>query len=157
MSSHKYYSGSQHQWVKNYVLYTCDLQLYKVAQSILWAYPDRFKNVVLRLGGMHMLMSFIGAVGSLMVETGLNDILESVFGGVNKMLTGKKFPQNMRALRLVMEEVLRSLVEREGLTSYHNLLEILEELCQKSKTSRLWVDCLIKPVFIMMQYVRAEQ
>ena len=68
---------------QNYVVYTCDLQLYKVAQSILWAYPDRFKNVVLRLGGMHMLMSFIGAVGSLMIETGLNDVLESVFGKIS--------------------------------------------------------------------------
>lgn len=27
----------------------------------------------------------------------------------------------------------------------------------KSKTSKLWVDCLIKAVFIMMLYVRAER
>ncbi len=35
-----------------------------------------------------MLMSFVGAIGTLMVETGLAQILESVFGGIQKMLTG---------------------------------------------------------------------
>ena len=39
---------------------------------------------------MHMLMSFVGAIGTLMTETGLAQILETVFGGVAKMLTGKK-------------------------------------------------------------------
>jgi len=45
-----------------------------------------------------MLMSFVDAIGTLMAETGLSEILKSVFGGVEKMLTGKKFPMNMRAL-----------------------------------------------------------
>ena len=30
-----------------------------------------------------------------MADTGLSDIMVSVFGGVLKMLTGKKFPQNV--------------------------------------------------------------
>ena len=34
------------------------------------------------LGGMHALMSFAGAVSSLMAESGLSDILSEVFGGV---------------------------------------------------------------------------
>ena len=47
-------------------------------------HPDRFPNLMPRLGGMHMLMSFVGAIGTLMAETGLAQILESVFGGVEK-------------------------------------------------------------------------
>ena len=58
---------------------------------------------------MHALMSFAGAVGSLMVESGLSDILSEVFGGIPKMLSGKKFPQNVRALRMMAEEVVRGL------------------------------------------------
>ena len=50
-----------------------------------------------------MLMSFIEAVGNLMAETGLSDIMSSAFAGVQKMLTGKKFPMCMRALRMVVE------------------------------------------------------
>ena len=38
-----------------------------------------------------MLMGFVGSIGTLMAETGLAQILEFVFGGVEKMLTGKKF------------------------------------------------------------------
>ena len=51
-----------------------------------WGF-QRFKDMYLRLGGMHALMSFAGAVGSLMAESGLSDILSEVFGGVPKMLS----------------------------------------------------------------------
>ena len=51
---------------QEFVVFTGDLQLYKVAVNILWAYPDQFGNVIMRLGGMHTLMSFVGSVGTLM-------------------------------------------------------------------------------------------
>ena len=64
----------------------------------------------LRLGGMRALMSFVGVVGSLMAESGPSDILTDVFGGVPKMSRGKGFPQNMRALRLLAEEVVQGVI-----------------------------------------------
>jgi len=76
-----------------------------VAVNITWVYPEQFKNFQPRLGGMHYLMSFIGAIGTLMNNTGLAEIMQTAFGGVPKMLCGKKFPQNMRAMRMVVEEV----------------------------------------------------
>jgi hypothetical protein len=36
-------------------------------------------------------------------------------------------------------------------------MKLLEEKSAKSKTVKLWVDMLIKPVFIMMMFVRAER
>ena len=54
-----------------------------------------------------MLMSFVGCVGSLMANSGLEEIMKSAFGGVPRLLSGKKFPHNVRALRLVVEEMLR--------------------------------------------------
>ena len=57
-----------------------------------------------------MLMSFIGAVGNLMAETGLSDIMSSAFGGVHKMLTGNKFPMCMQALRMVVEVILEPII-----------------------------------------------
>ena len=47
-------------------IFTSDQQLYKVAVEMKWAYPDDFSDVMLRLARMHMLMSFVGAVGMLM-------------------------------------------------------------------------------------------
>ena len=56
---------------------------------------------------MHTQMNSIGSIGSLMAESGLYELLNSTFAGVQKMIFGKKFLQNMRALRIVAEELLR--------------------------------------------------
>jgi len=61
----------------------------------------------LRPSGMHALMSFVGLTGTLMTDTWMSEVLGEVFGGVQKMFSGKKFQQNVRALRMLAEEVLR--------------------------------------------------
>lgn len=48
------------------------------------------ENFYPRLGGMHLLISSVGAVGALMSNTGLEDILSSTFARVPKLLNGKK-------------------------------------------------------------------
>lgn len=104
-----------------------------------------------------MLMSFVGAVGTLMAGTSLAEILESVFGGVSKMLIGKKFPMNIRAMRMLTEELLRDVVQQSQLTCHDDLLTALEDLATVSRTAKMWVDVFIKPVLITMLYVRAER
>ena len=47
----------------------------------------------------------VGAVGVLMAGSGLEELMKAAFGGVMKMLIGKNFPQNTRALRIVVEQV----------------------------------------------------
>lgn len=127
---------------QDYLVFTCDQQLYRVSLQVMWSYPDQFSNVVLRLGGMHLLMTFVGAA----------------FAGVPKMLNGKKFPQNVRALRLVAEELLRKVLQENPYMSTYDELEIwLKDAADKSRTAKLWTEMLIKPVFIMMLYIRAER
>ena len=46
-------------------------------------------------------------MGTLMAGTGIQEILSTAFGGVLKMLTGNKYPQNVRAFRMLVEELLR--------------------------------------------------
>jgi len=78
---------------------------------------------------------------SLTVKYGqgfIYEIMESTFGGVSKILNGKKFPQNMRVLRLVVEELLRPLFNTEDLTSYHDLQGVLEEVAHDSRTAKVW-------------------
>ena len=67
-------------------------RMHSKSSTIKWAYQGRFDKVIPRLGGMHFLMSFVGSVGNLMVNTGLDEILKSAFGSVEKMLSGKKLP-----------------------------------------------------------------
>ena len=85
-----------------------------------------------------------------MANSGLEDILKSGFGGLQK-----KFPQNVRALRLVMEEVLSKVLEKSN--THDDLIISLEVLAEQSKTTKLWLDCLIRPVLLMMLFVRAER
>ena len=138
-----------------FTVITCDQQLYKILVDLLWVYPSKFENVIVRLGGMHLLMSFIGCIGNLMSNSGLEDILSVAFGGVEKMLSGKKFPQNFRALRMIVELLLGQRII--NIISGKDMEKLLNELRTGSKTSKLWVDCLIKPVLLTMLYVRAER
>ena len=71
---------------QQFAILTLDQQLYRYAVEIQWAFPELFppSSFFLRIGGMHMLMSFIGAVGNLMADTGLGDMMSSVFAGVQK-------------------------------------------------------------------------
>ena len=55
-----------------------------------------------------------------MENTGLEEVLSDVFGGAAKMLTGKKFPQNVRALRMLAEEVLRGVLDCQRGTSWRS-------------------------------------
>ena len=90
----------------------------------MWVYPDLFKYFVPRLGGMHTLVSFIGAVGTLMSNSGLEEVMNSAFAGVPKMLSGKKSPQNVRALRLVTEELVRGIIA--DTESHAHLMSVLD-------------------------------
>lgn len=142
---------------QKWTIFTTDQQLYQVAVQITWAERELFKNIIPRLGGMHMLMSFVGCIGHLMEGSGLAQIMETTFGGVEKLLSGKKYPQNVRALRLVVEELLRPFLIRTDMLTMKELNGTLAALSSCSKTTKLWVDCLIRPVFIIMTFIRAER
>ena len=58
------------------------------------------RSVILRLGGFHILMSFLGSIGHLMAGTGLQELLEVIFAGntVSHILSGKAVARAIRAL-----------------------------------------------------------
>ena len=56
------------------ILFLQSLQFYRVAVNITWVYNDHFVTLIPRIGRMHTLMNFIGAIGTLMIETGLQGI-----------------------------------------------------------------------------------
>ena len=91
-----------------------------------------------------------------MAGTGLEGIMQSTFAGVPKLPSGKKFPQNIRALRMVVEELLRPPFAKTDLQTMVQLKSHLHQYCTKSMTSKMWVDCLIPPMFIVLLFVRAE-
>ena len=135
-------------------LVTCDQQLYKVLVDIKWEFLEKFKSLIPRLGRMHLSMSFIGCCGTLTTNSGLSNLLRSAFGSVDKMLSGKNFPQNLRALGMVVEELLHGSID--DMIKFDDLTAFLQMLREQSPTSKLWVDNLIRSVFYMMLFVCAE-
>ena len=123
--------------------------------DIIWEDPVRWKHFYPQLGGMHWLMSFVGAVGKLMKNSGLDLLMKTAFAGVEKMLLGKKFPQNVRALRIVVIELLRPLIDVN--TCQDDFTATLQELSNKRKLAEHWIQNLIYPVFIMIMYIRGER
>ena len=113
-----------------YVVLTLDQQLYRVALHILWDDSNQFPNFFLRLGGMHLLISFVCASSTPLNGSGEIEVLGPVFAGVTKMLSGKKFPYNVRALRILVEDVLRPILcyEKQDITCMADLQTILDQL-----------------------------
>lgn len=67
---------------------------------------------------MHWIMSFVESIGVLMKNSGLLPLPKTCFEGVEKMLTGGKFPTNITALRFAMLELLRNHVEMESFEGF---------------------------------------
>ena len=96
-------------------------------------------------------MNFVGCVNKLMANSSLEMLMSSAFGGVSKMLIGKKFPMNIRALSLAVLELLRGLVDE--IVDYDDLIVFLDSLAIKIYLAKHWVNNLIKSVLIMMLHV----
>ena len=77
-------------------------------------------------------MSFAEAIGKLMKNSAVDTWMSWAFAGVDEMLVGKKFPMNIRGLRICAIELLRCLVETS--TAYDDLDS---KLCALSSKSRL--------------------
>ena len=66
-------------------------------------------SVILRLGGFHILMSFLGSIGHLMAGTSLQELLEVIFAGntVSHILSGKAVARAIRG-HLLLDSVLHT-------------------------------------------------
>ena len=52
-------------------------------------------------------MSYVGYIGSLMDGSGIVEVLREAFADVLKLLTDKRYPYNVRYLRMLVEELIR--------------------------------------------------
>lgn len=83
---------------------TFDQPLYIKAQDIVRNCNDpALKNVVLRLGGFHLLMSYMGTLGTIMAGSGLKELLSTVYAenSIEKMMNGHAYSRAVRAHNLV--------------------------------------------------------
>ena len=73
-----------------------------------------------------------------MAGSGLEEVMKATLGGVTKMLTGKNFPQNTRAIRIVVEQVLHEILCK--VNTVDELMQELKARASRSKTAKHWVE-----------------
>jgi len=108
---------------QEYVVFTADQQLYRVALHVQWENPVLLGNIYLILGGMHMLVSYCGCVGTLMTDTGIVDVLNATM--------------NIRALRMLCEELLRPIFVNSEVERMDDIFQVLDNLASQSRTTQL--------------------
>ena len=163
---------------------TFDQQPYIIAFEIV---VSKNMKIFVRIGGFHQLMSFLGAIGTLMEGSGLRPALETVYSPVtvNHMFSGKAIARSLRGdmfaasavFSILLEKVWSQLDDGEKervKVMYHNNLNledsdsVLEEklikLCgqvQKVYEEKSRTAQLwlnyVRYVFIAQQFIRAER
>ena len=73
------------------------------------------RGIVLRLGGFHTEMSFLGSIGHLMDSSGLQEMLESIYAPnvVVHMLSGKAITRTVRG-HFIVDAALNALMLHSG-------------------------------------------
>ncbi|GBO01717.1 hypothetical protein AVEN_1095-1 [Araneus ventricosus] len=80
---------------------TFDQPLYFKAREIISSYDEdsKLSNTVVRLGGFHLLMSFMGSIGYIMNGSGLKELLNTInaFNSIEKITAGHAYSRAVRA------------------------------------------------------------
>lgn len=71
-------------------------------------------GIVCRLGGFHMLMSFMGSIGFVMAASGLSEALNTIYGAntVTHMMSGKEFARALRGHLLTQAALMSQIISR---------------------------------------------
>ena len=90
-------------------------------------------NVVCRLGGFHLLMSFLGSIGKVMECSGISELFQVVYSSATAvhMMSGKAYARALRAhflvqsaLELIIFQFISPLSLIEQLSTYAGMLVI---------------------------------
>ena len=94
---------------------TFDQPLYIKAAEIVAASEDLGK-VFIRLGGFHLIMSYMGSIGNIMSGSGLEELWESVYAkdSVVHMMSGRAYSRALRVNFLTQVALLKILIQTPG-------------------------------------------
>ncbi|WAR24223.1 P52K-like protein [Mya arenaria] len=96
---------------QTHTVITGDQPLYAKGIELTWANQEKYKNVIFRLGGLHVCFNFLKAIGQHMESAGLDDVW--VDAGVyppnvtSNMMEGKAYYRAVRAHILTYEALWR--------------------------------------------------
>ena len=139
-----------------YIQLSPDMRLYIQAMQIKWSDSQRFQNLILRPGVMHIVQNVCGCIGHLMQGSGLETLIGSAFGGVSSIMGhGKPQVHALRAFRMVSSILLQSFL-KIGFKTWEEICEYPER-ARLYPTGRHWVGNLITPTLLAHQLIRSER
>ena len=115
-------------------LVTFDQPLYaKASEIVASATGTELETVTVRLGGFHLLMSFLGCIGFFMAGSGIGELWQEVYAkvSVSHMLTGHAYSRAIRAHLLTERALVTTILD------YHTNdanEQVFENLKSKIKT-----------------------
>ena len=86
---------------------TFDQAIYKLAKEIQWKNPVEFSDTVIRMGGFHILLNFMGTIGKMMDGSGIIEWLteSGLYSEATSIsiMKGKQYNRGVRAHKLLRE------------------------------------------------------
>ncbi|CAG4951420.1 unnamed protein product [Parnassius apollo] len=142
---------------------TFDQPLY--AREIVSAAPEgsELSKIIIRLGGFHLLMSFMGAIGHIMQGSGMKEVLAEIYASksLEKMFNGHAYARAVRAhtlLQLTLAIVILKEVEMNNIMDADLIINIehILEYEERGPTAKLWIQyfCMVS---IAKEFLRAER
>lgn len=124
---------------QRYAVITFDQANYKIAKEIQWKRPEQYKDTIIRLGGFHILLNFLGTVGKMCASAGLPQLIteSSIYSETttNSVIKGKQFSRGVHIHKLVHETLSRlqwdefeQYVAGEGQVTMRQTFGTLEDL-----------------------------
>lgn len=101
---------------------TFDQPLYIKARNIVES-SKLNPQIVVRLGGFHLLMSFMGSIGYIMAGSGLRELLNTIYAAnsIDKMMTGHAYSRAVRAHMLTQLCLSKIILDENGLTEEYKI------------------------------------
>lgn len=106
---------------QNFCFVTFDQPLYYKAREIIACVdpnndPENLSSVIVRLGGFHLLMSFLGGIGTIYAGSGLKEAFCELYAELSseKALTGHAYARAIRGhtlIHLALSEIIFSTLE----------------------------------------------
>lgn len=106
LNSLEYFISASNLLNQQFTIVTADQAIYEIILALKSKYPLKLERVIARMGGFHIIMNFLGAIGHLMSGSGIEELLVSgrilVEGTAKKVISGgKDYYQMVRCHSLV--------------------------------------------------------
>ncbi|KAG1678943.1 hypothetical protein GQR58_013119 [Nymphon striatum] len=147
---------------------TFDQPLWWKALEVIESQPvnSQIRSIVLRLGGFHTEMSFVGSIGHIMAGSGLQELLETIYANntVTHMLNGKAIQRAVRGLLLVDAALNAMMVDDATLSDLEKIGNLYDGLLtgnstqsmKSSRTAKLWLQ-FMKMMEILRKFLKGER